>query len=81
VSISHAMVVVGAGRAPSPCLLGVGRSESPPLPEAVGNSLVEFPIMACNGDGDPLGFEPMKVAYDPPPPPPERGSGRRSSQR
>jgi hypothetical protein len=61
------MVVAGEGEAPVPCLLGEGRPEPPSPLEAVRNSSVEFPIMACSGDGGPLWVEPMKVASEPSP--------------
>jgi hypothetical protein len=63
----HAMVVVGAGGAPTPHLLGEGRLEPPSSPEAMRNSSVESPIMAHSGDGGPLHVEPMKAASEPSP--------------
>jgi hypothetical protein len=59
------MVMVGAGEAPMPCLLGEGRSEPPSLPEVVWNSSVEFPIMGHSGDAGPLWVEPMSVVSEP----------------
>jgi hypothetical protein len=47
-------VFAGAGRAPVSCVLGEGRSILPSPSEAMGNSLVEFPIMVHDGDGGPL---------------------------
>jgi hypothetical protein len=67
VSSSHAMLVMGASRAPTSCLLGEGRLETPSPSEAVWNSSVESSIMAHSGDGGPLQVEPMKVASEPSP--------------
>jgi hypothetical protein len=58
----HDMVVVGAGEAPVPLLLGEGRSILPSSSEAVRNSSVESPIMAHNGDDGPPRAEPMTMA-------------------
>jgi hypothetical protein len=63
----HDMVVVGAGKAPVPLLLGEGRSILPSPSEAVWNSSVESPIMAHNGDDGPPRAEPMTMASKPSP--------------
>jgi hypothetical protein len=56
------MVVVGAVKAPVPCLLGEGRSTLPSSSKAMGNPSVESLIMAHVGNGGPLQVEPMTAA-------------------
>jgi hypothetical protein len=45
------MVVVEEGGAPVLCLLGERRSIHPSLSEAMGNSSVEFPVVAVKYPG------------------------------
>jgi hypothetical protein len=61
----HDMSFAGAGKAPTPCLLGEGRSIPPSPSEAVWKSSAESPIMAWNRNGGPLWVEPMMAASEP----------------
>jgi hypothetical protein len=59
-SCNSGVVTIVSG-APTPSLLGEGRSEPPPLLESMWNSSVEYSIMAHRGDSGLLRVETMKV--------------------
>jgi hypothetical protein len=61
----HDMVEAGVGEALVSGLLGDGRLIPPSSLETMWNSSVECPIMARNGDGGPLGVDPMALAFEP----------------
>jgi hypothetical protein len=58
----HGVVLTGAGRAPTPCLLGEGKPKPLSLLDAISNSFMESSIMAHHRDGDQLWVETMKAA-------------------
>jgi hypothetical protein len=60
------VVVMGAGGAPVPCLLGEGRTKPPSLLDAMRNFSEKSSIMARCGDGVPLRVELVKVASESP---------------
>jgi hypothetical protein len=62
----HGVVVMGAGEAPVPCLLGEGSLKPLSPLDAMRNSSVESSIMARHGDEAPLRVDPMKVLHESP---------------